>query len=74
MLSNPVETQVQESVLFHWFSAASCILHTAGSLWVQAQNPSWEVAPVQNPSVKIGDFATSPFRGALSGWKLCSLP
>ena len=56
MLSNPVETQVQESVLFHWFSAASCILHTAGSLWVQAQNPSWEVAPVQNPCVKIGDF------------------
>ena len=74
VLSNPVETQVQESVLFHWFSAASCVLHTAGSLWVQAQNPSWEVAPVQNPSVKIGDFDTSPCRGGLSGWKLCSLP
>ena len=73
VLSNPVETQVQESVLFHWFSAASCILHTAGSLWVQAQNPSWEVAPVQNPSVKIGDFDTSPCRGGF-GRKLLVPP
>ena len=67
---NPVETQVRESVLFHWFSAASCLLRPGGGAQQHRRKSSWgallrwKIEDAVGKPLRVGiGRPTSPYRG-----------